>query len=133
MRIEGLPEDAKVETLDGLPVRRVPTSDKPDARLTDKVEISNNEPPGALRIRTADGAERLVRAERFVGSGWIVLDLILGVFPLIVDGGSGAWFEYHDTTFKAGKPVAPTAAAANVKTAPPPAGPAAPAPAAPAP
>lgn len=108
MRIEGLPPDATVETLDGLAVvrKREPARfwrDRDKMPFTDVVEISNNDPPGSLRVRTADGTVTQVPARRFVGAGWVFVDFLFAGLPMIVDAGSGSWFVYEDTSLAAGK------------------------------
>lgn len=93
MAIEGLPDDATVETVDGITVERAPPE---HARPSNKVVLPANESPRAVVVK-ADGKETKLRAQRFVGGGWIFLDIVCGLVPLIIDAGTGAWNEYEDT------------------------------------
>lgn len=43
-------------------------------------------------VFTKDGyAESSCRLNRKVGAGWVVLDVVLGLIPVIVDAATGAW------------------------------------------
>lgn len=38
--------------------------------------------------------EKIVTAYRRLGMGWLLLDTVLGVYPLIIDAYTGCWFRY---------------------------------------
>jgi hypothetical protein len=95
MTIEGLPRGAEVETLDGVRVER---------ESRDSVRLSVVDPPRAVRVK-ADGRVVQLPASRFVGAGWILLDILFGVVPLIVDAGSGSWYEYEDVVMPRPKSI----------------------------
>ncbi len=104
MKIAGLPEDAVVETADGIHVERKPPLTR-RAKPTDSVLVSVTDPPRILHVTSSGGATQ-VPAKRFVGAGWIVLGFLTGLVPLIVDAATGAWYEYEDTSMAAGRPIA---------------------------
>jgi len=88
MKIAGLPEDAVVETDDGHSVEREKSSER--------ITISTHDQPRALRVTSGETATK-VPVRRFVGGGWIVLGVVTGLIPLVVDAATGAWYEYEDT------------------------------------
>lgn len=95
MAIEGLPDDATVETADGFAVDRAPPFTK-HAGPSNKVILPANESPRVVVVK-ANGKETKLRAHRFVGGGWVFLDIVFGLVPLIIDASTGAWNEYEDT------------------------------------
>ena len=36
-----------------------------------------------------------------VGAGWVILDIVVGLLPVIVDAATGAWYELDQTSFNA--------------------------------
>jgi len=46
-------------------------------------------------LTISDGErEKIVTAHRRLGMGWLLLDTVLGVYPLIIDAYTGCWFRY---------------------------------------
>ena len=93
MTIDNLPRGAEIETLDGIHVER---------ESRDSVRLSVVDPPRALRVKAAGKIYQLP-ARRFVGAGWILLDLCLGLVPVIIDATSGSWYEYEDVSMPPAK------------------------------
>jgi len=57
--------------------------------------------------------ERTFRVRSRIGAGWVVLDVLALVFPLIVDAATGAWLHLQPITAvlePAGTPTAPASA-----------------------
>ncbi len=104
MQIEGLPDDAVVETADGINVvrQRGLTARKP---LTDEVVLSVTDPARTVRV-SSGGTVTQLPAKRFVGKGWLVLGILTGFLPLVIDAATGNWYEYEDTSMERGKRVA---------------------------
>jgi hypothetical protein len=90
MQIVGLPKDATVETPEGFPLERGDT-------WSDSVLVPVNDPPRVLRIKSGF-VDKQVPVRRFVGVGWVLLDVLLGLAPVIVDAATGSWYEYEDTS-----------------------------------
>src|SRR3954447_16295425 len=61
----------------------------------DKVRISANDGIHSLVVKTPKG-EKPLGVHRFVGAGWVVLDILCGLVPVVVDAASGSWSEYDD-------------------------------------
>lgn len=64
--------------------------------------ISHGRTPTSIQLKTNksytvtmryDGQERTVILNNKVGALWVVLDILSGVGPLIVDAATGAWYE----------------------------------------
>ncbi|MBX3205163.1 MAG: hypothetical protein KF764_08845 [Labilithrix sp.] len=89
MEISGLPRDATVETPEGFPLEREGS--------TNSVLVPVNDPPRVLRIKSG-AADKQVPVRRFVGVGWLLVDLAFGLVPLIIDAATGNWYEYEDTS-----------------------------------
>ena len=74
------PDSAKVY-IDGQYVGETPVVYKVDARKTHDIEFRK------------DGYKsKTYHLENFVGGGWVVLDIVLGLIPVIVDAATGQWF-----------------------------------------
>jgi hypothetical protein len=109
MTIAGLPEDATIETPEGVRIEReVPLSRH--SKPTDAVLVPVVDPPRVVRVTNGDGTTQ-VPAKRFVGAGWIVFDVLTGFVPLIIDAATSSWYEYEDTSMAAGKRVSKPASA----------------------
>ncbi len=104
MRIEGLPTDAVVETADGIAVERTKPL-TPRRPPTDTVLLSVSDPPRTVRV-TSGGTVTQLPARRFVGAGWVVLGILTGLVPLVIDAASGNWYEYEDVSLTDGKRLA---------------------------
>jgi PEGA domain len=50
-----------------------------------------------ITFRLAGQQERTYILNNHVGALWIVLDVLGGLFPLIIDAATGAWYEFDDT------------------------------------
>ncbi|MBN9165918.1 MAG: hypothetical protein J0I07_33525 [Myxococcales bacterium] len=96
MEIAGLPRDATVETPEGFPLER--------EAGTDSVLIPVDDPPRVLRI-TSRFIDKQVPVKRFVGAGWILLDIAMGgLIAIVIDAATGNWYEFEDTSMAAARP-----------------------------
>ncbi len=50
-----------------------------------------------VTFRLTGQQERTYILNNHVGALWIVLDVLGGLFPLIIDAATGAWYEFDDT------------------------------------
>jgi hypothetical protein len=50
-----------------------------------------------ITFRLAGQQERTYILNNRVGALWIVLDVLGGLFPLIIDAATGAWYEFDET------------------------------------
>ncbi len=50
-----------------------------------------------VTFRLSGQQERTYILNNRVGTLWIVLDVLGGLFPLIIDAATGAWYEFDDT------------------------------------
>lgn len=41
-----------------------------------------------------NGREKIVTARRRVGIGWLLLDTVLGVYPMVIDAYTGCWHKF---------------------------------------
>jgi hypothetical protein len=48
--------------------------------------------PTIIAFRTDDGGESSCRINRKVGAGWVILDILGGLIPVIIDAATGAWY-----------------------------------------
>jgi hypothetical protein len=55
------------------------------------VELENNK-SYTVAFRTDDGGESSCRINRKVGAGWVILDILGGLIPVIIDAATGAWY-----------------------------------------
>ena len=67
--------------------------------------------PCTLRLKTKGEYTIEIRKEGFktqtfkvtnkVGTGWIVLDVLMGLVPVIVDAATGSWYVFNEKNFNA--------------------------------
>lgn len=66
--------------------------------------VSYGKAPVQLRLKTnksytitvrAEGKERTVILNNQIGALWIVLDVVSGLVPVIIDAATGAWYELN--------------------------------------
>ena len=74
------PAGAKIY-IDGHYVGETPVVYKVDGRETHEIEF-----------RKEGYKSKAYHLENFVGGGWVVLDIIFGLVPVIVDAATGQWF-----------------------------------------
>ena len=73
--------------------------------------ISYGKTPVRVKLKTNSEYEITYKKEGYrpvtkritnkVGAGWIVLDVILGLVPVIVDAATGAWYKFDQKTINA--------------------------------
>lgn len=56
-----------------------------------KVELKKNQ-EHSIEIRKEGYATRTYRITNSVGAGWIILDILGGIAPIIVDAATGSWY-----------------------------------------
>jgi len=83
--VAGLKATDTLKTTDGVEV----------AHEGEQVRLPSNDGTRALIVKTEAG-EKPMGVRRFVGAGWVVLDILCGLVPLIIDATSGNWWEYDD-------------------------------------
>lgn len=49
--------------------------------------------PYTITVRSETGQERTVQVVNQLGTLWLVLDILVGLVPVIVDAATGAWYE----------------------------------------
>jgi len=74
------PGGAKIY-IDGIYVGETPVVYKVDGRKTHEIEF-----------RKEGYKSKAYHLENFVGGGWVVLDIVFGLVPVIVDAATGQWF-----------------------------------------
>lgn len=84
------PDSAKVY-IDGQYVGEAPVVYKVDARKTHDIEFKKE----GYKNRT-------YQLEKSVGAGWVVLDIIFGLIPVIIDAATGQWFNPSDEDVQVG-------------------------------
>lgn len=55
------------------------------------VELENHT-SYTIVFRSSDGGEASCRLNRRVGAGWVILDILGGLIPVIIDAATGAWY-----------------------------------------
>lgn len=75
----------------------------------------------AILFRAEGHEDRLVRLDNHVGVGWLLLDLVGGMIPVIIDGVSGSWYSLDDSAVHGILPPSriPTPTDSVTVTAPP--------------
>jgi hypothetical protein len=67
--------------------------EKTDSVSIGKVIYLDTSENHVLTIRNGE-REKIVTARRRLGIGWLLLDTVLGVYPLVIDSYTGCWFRY---------------------------------------
>lgn len=73
-------------TVDGMPAGRTPAV----------VEVDNHKSHTVV-VTAPDGSSSSCRLHASAGAGWIILDVLGGVIPIIIDAITGAWVTLDDT------------------------------------
>ncbi|MBB6099324.1 hypothetical protein HNR42_002762 [Deinobacterium chartae] len=80
----------------------VPVASTPEGAEVLVNGVSYGRTPLQLRLKTnqsytivvrADGKERIFNVVNRVGTLWVVLDVLTGLVPVVVDAATGAWYE----------------------------------------
>jgi hypothetical protein len=74
------PPDAEV-FVDGHPLGRTPVTLELDRTTTHQVTI------------VTDGIERTYLLNKKIDAGWIILDVLAGLVPIIIDAATGSWYD----------------------------------------
>lgn len=91
VQVNSKPSGAKVE-VDGMEYGETPIQLKLDEKKTHVVTV------------TQGGVTKTFSIGRKIGAGWIVLDILGGLVPVIIDAATGAWYNVDpdeiNATFK---------------------------------
>lgn len=69
-------------------------------RTPAKLELRPNM-PYTVEFRKDGYRTEVRRIKNEIGVGWIILDVVLGVVPVLVDGLTGAWYEFDQRNINA--------------------------------
>jgi hypothetical protein len=65
-----------------------------------KLELRPNR-PYTVEFRKDGYQTEVRRIKNEIGVGWIILDVVLGVVPVLVDGLTGAWYDFDQRNINA--------------------------------
>ena len=69
------------------------------------IELPNNE-EHIITFRKEGYGETTCRIDRHVGGGWVVLDVLGGLIPVIIDAATGAWYNLDPKACNVNLPAA---------------------------
>ena len=84
IRIQSKPEEAEVI------INNIPRGHTP---LRLELEKSKSY---TIEIKHPDYPPRYITLDKSVNTGWVILDVLCGFIPIIVDASTGAWYNFSD-------------------------------------
>jgi hypothetical protein len=58
-----------------------------------KIELKKSQ-EHTIEFRKAGYATRTYKIQNSVGAGWVILDILGGLVPVIIDAATGAWYSF---------------------------------------